>query len=180
MLKKVTLSLLLCSGVLAGHTAYAQEGCGLYYGLDIGNGKLESEDSDVLKVKDVQGTVGCQLTNNFGVEARLGSAAKKYSNILGEADVKHLSVLGRLGYKGDRILAYGLAGLGYSNVDALDTKFGPVLGVGLELFGTPRTAVHFGYTTQPTASYKNAQGQKSDLDYGLINVGYRYYFADLF
>lgn len=176
MLKKITLPLLLCAGVLGTQAASAQDVCGLYYGLDVGGGKLQSKDSDLLKVKDVQGTLGCQLTNNFGVETRLGFAAEKFSNVLGDADITRASVLARLGYKGDRVFVYGLAGAGYVDVERIkDDKFSPVLGVGLELFGSARTAIHLGYTVQPTAKYNNG-----DVDYGLFNVGYRYYFADLF
>lgn len=176
MLKKITLPLLLCAGVLGTQVASAQGACGLYYGLDLGNGKLQSKDSDLLDLKDVQGTLGCQLTNNFGVEARLGFAAEKFSNIMGDADLTRASVLARYGYKGDRVLFYGLAGAGYVNVDQIkDNEISPVLGVGLELFGSARTAIHLGYTVQPTEKSNNV-----DLDYGLFNVGYRYYFADLF
>lgn len=176
MLRKVTLLVLLCTGALGSQMANAQVGCGMYYGLDLGNGKLQSKDSDLLELKDFQGTFGCQLMDNVGVETRLGFSAKEFGNIFGDADVTHASVLARLNYKGDRVLVYGLAGAGYIDVKQIkDNKISPVLGVGLELFGSPRTAIHFGYTVQPTEKNNNV-----DLNYGLFNLGYRHYFSELF
>lgn len=173
MLKKITLSLLLCAGALGTQAASAQNGCDSYYGLDVGNGKLQSSDSDLLSLKNVQGTLGCQLTNNFGVEARLGLSAEENSNLFGDPDITQASVLARLGYKGEKVLVYGLAGGGYIDVDQINgDEFSPVFGVGLELFGSARTAIHFGYTVQATES--------KSIDHGLFNLGYRHYFADLF
>lgn len=178
MLKKMGLFLALSLGAMSAHA----ESCDLFYGLDIGKGQLIADEAKIATGKDVQATLGCQFSDWIGVEGRISATADEYMKVIGDPIITRASALARLSYKGDRVLVYGLLGMGYANYDNSQVKkddrttIAPAYGLGLELFGGPRTAIHFGYTVQTVL---NAKGSPK-TNYGLTTLGYRYYFSDLF
>ena len=169
---KVFISL-LCFTVGAAHAENGESR--LYYGLDLGNGKNDVSSTDDDTLIDIGAALGYNLARFLAVEARLGVGSSDKNSLVGDSEVNRGSVLLKLQYKKDRVIAYAAGGIGVVNSDidgVSDDDDGLVLGVGLELFGTSKTALAISYT--------NYERDDSGLDYEVTSVGFRHYFGSQF
>ena len=164
---------LLCFAVGAAQAENEQSR--LYYGLELGNGKYDVSSTDDDTLIDIGGALGYNLTRFLAVEARLGAGSSDKNSLVGDSEVTRGSVLLKLQYKKDRVIAYAAGGVGVVNSDidgVSDDDDGLVFGVGVELFGNHKTAL--------TISYTNYERDAAGLDYEVANVGFRHYFGEQF
>jgi hypothetical protein len=174
MLRTIKVLVTLLS-FTAGAVQAESEGSRLYYGLEIGNGKFDVSKTVEDTMQDIGGAFGYNIARFLAVEARVGVASNDKNSLVGDSEVTRGSVLLKLQYSGDHVIAYIAGGAGVLNTDISGTSSdddGVVASVGVELFGTDRTALSLSYT--------NHERKKAKLDYTVANIGFRHYFGTQF
>ncbi|MDX1610310.1 MAG: hypothetical protein R3225_09340 [Halofilum sp. (in: g-proteobacteria)] len=162
MTKRIALAAVLLAAPALG---WAQEHPGLYWGVNFGGYELDQEDVGltVENSTDFGLRLGFQLGGLIGVEFRGGLDAGDP-----DVDIQYAGAFWRLNLPFEKTNVYLLGGVsevrsGGNAVD--DDVYDPVAaGVGIELYGSPRSAISLEYMNY------------SDSAYSGISLGYKYHF----
>jgi len=177
MARQLSLVIALILSTFSVHAD--DDGSNFYYGINVGGGGIRLEDGfatanslddDQSDIKDVGFTLGFELSSFLSLEGQIGIASNDNSSIIGDGQVYRAAGLARLNYPADKVNAYLLGGIGIAQYDfggITEDEVGVAIGAGLDLFGNDTTALSLGVLVQPG----------DEIDYSVINVGFRHYFG---
>lgn len=161
------LLLLLPALVLLPAGALAAERPAQYWGITVGDYTFEHDDGDVTDITNAGLKGGYRLSRFFALEAHAGRSNSGSSNIVERPDLVYGAAFGRLDLPFERVNIYLLAGgatVSFDIGDGNDRESDVAAGLGIELFGSERTAL--------TLDYMNY----ADGLYDGISVGFVHHF----
>lgn len=160
----------LAAALLAAPGLASAEQPNLYFGAAIGGYEVDQEDvgGDVDDATNLDFRLGYHLFDFIGVEARAGGNTGGVSGDSSAPDTRYVGVFGRFDIPFEKVNVYLLVGASEVELDGEtvdDDEYDPVAGgLGIELYGSERTAITLEYM-----SY-------SDNAYSGVNLGIKYHF----
>ena len=160
----------LAAALLAAPGLASAEQPNLYFGASIGGYEVDQEDvgGSVTDTTNLDIRLGYHLFDFVGIEARGGGNTGGVAGDSDAPDTRYLGVFGRFDVPLEKANVYLLLGASEVEVngDAVDDdEYDPVAGgIGIELYGSERTAISLEYM-----SY-------SDNAYSGVNLGIKYHF----
>ncbi len=141
-----------------------------YLGLLISNSDIDGETGAGQDMSTINGTFGYVLSNSLAVEARLGVGSDDANSLIQDPVSNYTAGMLRYHYTwSNNIMAYASVGAAlrvHSDVVDAGTQAGAAVAVGLNLFGSDRTALNIEYFymggTEPVES---------------IGIGFHHYFG---
>jgi len=124
-------------------TALAETQPPRYFGLFGGDARIKPDEGGRGATNNFNFKFGRAFSDFWGVEAHLGKDFSRERSV-GKDGVRYVAVLARGNLPLERINVYGLAGVTSVDADVANINgayTGPALGIGIELFGSYRTAV---------------------------------------
>lgn len=157
----------LAAVLLTASVAASAEPPNLYWGASFGDYEVNQRDvgGDTSSATDFGLRLGYEFGKFLGVEARAGLDS---GGVGGNSDVDYAGVFGRFNLPYEKTNIYLLLGASEVRVDGEsvdDDEYDPVAGgIGIELYGSERTAITLEYM-----SY-------SDESYSGISLGIKHHF----
>lgn len=141
-----------------------------YWAVSLGQYEFSDADDNAIDVTNVGLEGGVQFIPWLGAELRVGAEASRSEDVFASTDVNYAGGFLRFDVPYERVNVYLLAGgggLSYTDVDGdEDAQTGPAGGIGVELYGSERSAVKLEAMTYTG----------EDVSYQGINVGFVYHF----
>ncbi len=131
-----------------------------YFGLSLGDYDLTADvdgDEVTAGVTNVGLHGGYRFSRFFALEGRLGYSRTSSSELGERPDLVLGGGFARVDLPFDRVSLYGLLGastIGYDVGDGNKRESGVSGGVGVEIYGTPRTALNLEYVSHAAGDYE--------------------------
>ncbi len=119
-----------------------------YWGVSLGQFELDDAGGNVTDTVNLGLQAGYKFTRFLGIEARGGFESGDTSGALDEPDLQYGGGFVRLDLPYERVNVYLLLGGGQVNYDTVNgnvSESGPAGAIGIELFGSERSAVSLEY-----------------------------------
>ena len=148
MIKRIAPAVALA---LAPAAALAQQPPNLYWGLVGGGYKTENIAGTRYHMSDIGGRLGYHLNDFLGVELRGGTSVAEGNG----PEVRYGAAFGRFDLPFQKLNVYLLAGVSELRFDGetVNSSSEGAAGVGIELYGTDRTAVGLEYMSYSNDGY---------------------------
>ncbi len=165
MIKRVLLAAML---VAAPQGALAERPP-QYWGVSLGTFELEDPNGNITETTNVGLQAGYKFTSFVGLEARGGFESGETSGALDEPELTYGGGFVRVDIPYERVNLYVLLGGGQVTYDTASgdvSESGPAGGVGIELFGSERSAVSLEYINYSS----------DDTTYDGLSIGFVHHF----
>jgi len=141
-----------------------------YWGVSLGTFEFTNAEDNAVDVTNVGLQGGVQFIPWLGAELRVGAQSSDADGVFEATDTNYAGAFVRFDIPYERINLYLLAGgggIGYTDAQGDDaSQVGPAGGVGIELYGTQRSALKL--------ELMNYSGE--DVVYQGINLGFVHHF----
>jgi len=141
-----------------------------YLGLQAGNADIDGIDGAGNNIGSLHGTLGFFFKWGVSLEARVGVGSDQPSSMFQDPTSTYASGMLRYHYTwNDNVMAYVSGGAGirlHSNDVDTDSTAGIAMALGLNLFGTEKTALNFEYLYLGGNDVKTSTG-----------IGFQHYFG---
>jgi len=166
MIKRVLLAGLL---VIAPPYALAERPP-QYWGVSLGQFELDDAQGNVTDTVNIGLQAGYKFTSYVGLELRGGFESGDTSGALDQPDLRYGGGFVRFDLPYERVNVYLLLGGGQVSFDRASgdvSESGPAGGIGIELFGSERSAVSLEYINYSS----------DDITYDGISIGFVHHFG---